>query len=57
MELLQLTAGIDAELLDEQSARGVDLAQRLGLPARPIQGERELSPQSLAKRILGDQLA
>ena len=57
MELLQLTAGIDAELLDEQSARGVDLAQRLGLPTRPIQGERQLSPKPLAKRILGDQLA
>ena len=57
VELLQLTAGVDAELLDEQSARGVDLAQCLGLPARPIQGERELSPKPLAKRILGDQLA
>ena len=57
MELLQLTARIDAELLDEKSARGVDLAQCLGLPVRPIEGERELSPESLAKRILGDQLA
>ena len=57
VELLQLAAGIDAELLDEQSARGVELAQCLGLPARPIQGERELSPQPLAERMLGDQLA
>ena len=33
MELPQLAAGIDAELLDEQSSRGVELAQCLGLPA------------------------
>ena len=35
---------------------GVDLAERLGLPARPVQGQRELSPEPLAQRILGDQL-
>ena len=57
VELLQLTPGIDAELLDQQSARSIDLAQRLGLTARPIQGERELGPKPLGKRILGDQLA
>ncbi len=57
VEFLQLAARIDADLLDEQSARRVELAQRLGLPARPIQGERELSPQPLAERMLGDQLA
>ena len=57
MELLQLAAGIDAELLDQGSAGAVELAQCLALPARPVQGERELSPQALAERMLGDELA
>jgi hypothetical protein len=55
LQPLQLRAGVKAQLLAEQPAGPpVDL-QRLGLPARLVQGAHELPAEPLAQRVLGDQ--
>ncbi len=53
MQLPQLAARLDAELLDEPAAgRLVDL-QRVGLAAGAVEGEHELAAQALLQRVLG----
>ncbi len=53
MQLAELAARLDAELLDEPAAgRLVDL-QRVGLAAGAVEGEHELAAQALLQRMLG----
>ena len=54
LELAQLCARLEAELVGEQRARlAVDL-ERLRLAAA-VEGEHQLRPQPLAERVLGDE--
>ena len=48
LELAELRAGIDAELLDERLARGAVGGERVGLPARAVEREHELRARALA---------
>ena len=48
-------AGIDAELLDEEIAGGVERAERIRLATTPIEGEDKLRLQSLVEVLLRDQ--
>ena len=55
LELAQLSAGLDAELVDEHLAgRAVDL-KRLGLAAATVQAEHQLAAEPLAERVLLDE--
>ena len=54
LELLQLTSGFDAELLDQGPAGGAVGVQRLGLSSGAVEGEHELRSRSFAQRLLGD---
>ena len=55
MQVAQLRAGLDADLLDERRSRPpVDL-ERFGLAPRAIQREHQLPVQPLAERVLGDE--
>ena len=55
LELAQLSAGLDAELVDEHLAgRAVDL-ERLGLAAATVQAEHQLAAEPLAERELLDE--
>ena len=55
VQLLQLAARLDAELLDEHAACVLVGIERLGLPARPVQREHQLAPEPLAQRVLFDE--
>ena len=55
LEPLQRGTGLEAELLAEVVGGPPVGAQRLALPARPVEGEHELTPEPLAQRVLGDQ--
>ena len=55
LELLQLRARLDAELLDECRPRRLVGGKSFGLPARAVQGEHQLPPQPLPQRMLRDQ--
>ena len=64
LEVAQCRPRFDAELLCEHPARTLVGTERVGLPARSVQGDHELSPQPFAERLadehaleLGDQLA
>ena len=48
LELAQLRAGVDAELLDQRLARGAVGGERVGLPARAVEREHELRARALA---------
>ena len=63
LELAELRAGIDAELLDEGLARGAVGGERVRLAARAVEREHELRARALAQRLglderleLGDEL-
>ena len=63
LELAELRAGVDAELLDEGLARGAVGGERVGLPAGAVEREHELRARPLAQRLglderleLGDEL-
>ncbi len=63
LELAQLRAGVDAELLDERLAGGAVGGERVRLPAGAVEREHELSARALAERLrlderleLGDEL-
>src|SRR4029079_10452321 len=56
LELAQLAAGLDPELVHERAARVLVGAERLGLAPRAVQRAHELAAQALAQRVLGDQL-
>ncbi len=57
VSLLQVLAGVEAELVGEP---GTDVAvglQRLGLPVAPVQREDQLSPQPFSHRVVQGQRA
>ncbi len=51
----QLLARVETEALGEECACAVVRRERLGLALRVVEGEHELAPQALAKRLLGDE--
>ncbi len=55
LELAQLTAGLDPELLDKGGARLGVRVECLGLTAGAIQRQHELGPGTLAQRLLPHQ--
>ena len=48
-------AGLDAEPVDEGRACRLVRLERLGLPARPVQGEHQLGTEVLAERVQADE--
>ena len=56
LEATELRARLDADLGDEHPARLAVGLQRLGLAAAAIEREHQLSRQSLASRVGGDEL-
>ena len=54
LEPAQLGPRLDADLLGQHPPGLGERAQRLGLPARPVQGEREVPVEPLAERVGGD---
>ena len=52
LEPLEGGARLDPELLDEQLLRLLVGGERVGLAARPVEGEHELAAQALAERVL-----
>jgi hypothetical protein len=55
LELAELTARFDPELLDERAAGRLIGVERLRLPAGAVEDEHLLPPQPLAQRMSGDQ--
>ncbi len=56
LHVLQWSPGVDTEFVTEHPARIVEGAQSFSLAAGPVQRERELRSQALAKRHLRDEL-
>jgi hypothetical protein len=56
VQVLELTARFDAELVDELLAGVDERAQRIGLTAGSIQREHQLGPESFTEREVGDEL-
>ena len=56
MEVVQLYARLDPELLDEDLACLAISLQRIALAAAAVQREHQLRVQSLAPRVLAGQL-
>ena len=56
LELAQGTARVDAELVGQRLAGPPQRAQRVGLPVRAIEREREQPPALLAQRVAGDEV-
>jgi hypothetical protein len=56
LQLADPAARVDAELVAQRSAHLVDRSQGFGLTARPVEGEREMAPQLLPQRMVGDEL-
>ena len=54
LEALEPLPGIEPELLDEQPPPLLVDVERLGLPARAVEGEHQLSSEAFAKRLPGD---
>ena len=57
LELPQLQAWLDRQLVDQQRADGAVALQRVGLPAAAVQGEHQLPPESLPQRMFGHELS
>jgi hypothetical protein len=55
VELLELPAGFDAELLDEHRPRRPVGVESLGLAAASVERQHQLSVQPLPQRVLGDE--
>src|SRR5438309_8552305 len=55
LELLQRRRRVDPELVDEGVARVLVRLERLRLPACPVEGEHQLTAQTLAQRMFFDQ--
>ena len=55
MQAPQSWTRLDPQLGAQQAARGRELAQRIGLPPGPVQGQHELLAEPLPQRILPDQ--
>jgi hypothetical protein len=54
VEVLQLAAGVDTQLLAQRAPQDAKRVQRLGLPAIPVACQHELSPSAFAQRVTGD---
>jgi hypothetical protein len=54
VEVLQLRAGVDTQLLAQRPPQGAEPLQCLGLPAIPIARQQQLPPAALAQRVAGD---
>ncbi len=52
VQLLKRRAGLDPELVDENTPRVVVDLERFGLPARPVEREHQVAAKPLAKRML-----
>ena len=52
LQLPQLVAGLETELVCQNGSRVPVALERLCLAIRPVQGEHQLSPQSLPQRKL-----
>ena len=52
LERLQRLARLDSELVDEQAARLSVERERVGLPARTVEGNHQLSPRPLLEGLL-----
>ena len=57
LELPQLRARFDRQLVDQQRADGAVALQRVGLPTAAVQGEHQLPAESLPQRMFGDELS
>jgi hypothetical protein len=55
LQLLQLRAGLDPELLDEAHPRRLVGVERLRLPAGAVEREHQQAPEGLAQRVLADE--
>ena len=55
LELAELGAEVEPDLVGEGAPRLVDRPQCLGLASRPVLGEREQCPATFAQWLLGDQ--
>ena len=53
MQLAELAAGLDPELVDERAPRALIGVERLGLTAGAVEREHQLAAQPLAQRVLG----
>ena len=53
MELAQLPARLDAELVDERPSGGLVDVERLGLPTAPVEREHQQRAEPLTQRMLG----
>jgi hypothetical protein len=63
VDVLELSGGIDPELVGQQAPRTLERGESVGLAARSVQREDELAPQALPQRVrarrrleLGDDL-
>ena len=56
LQISELAAGIDAELVEQGAARLLDGAQCVRLPARAVEGERELGAEGFPQGIEPDEL-
>ena len=56
LELAQLDAGLEAELVAERPAQHAIHLERVGLPAHAIEGEHEQTMGPLAQRVRSDEL-
>jgi hypothetical protein len=54
LELAQLGAGPDSDLLDQRSAGRADRLRGLGLTSGPEEGEHALGVEALVQGVLGD---
>jgi hypothetical protein len=55
VQVPELPAGLNAELVDQDDARSLISLERLCLPSRPIEREHQLPPQALAPGVLLDE--
>ena len=55
LELAQRSRRLDPELLGERPPECLVAGERLGVPARPVEGEHVLGAKTFAERMLGDQ--
>ena len=53
LELLQLAAGIEAEVLDQRAAHAAERVERVGLAPGAVERTHQLRVQPLAVRVLG----
>ena len=54
LQLTQLLAGFQTQLLDQHLAAPAEDLERVGLAPRAIEGEHQLATQPLAQRVLGN---